>query len=338
MGGGGRGSIIKQVDAMELDDLDKRIIGALQVDGRASWRRIAEALGEPFRTVTRRGMALLESGAVRVAGMSNLGATHLLEVDCEPHKLTSVADKLAASPDAIFVYALTNPTRLLMETHASADLATLVLDELPALDGVSQVNASPVLEYFRTVAAWQPGLIGGQEALAIRPAHPPVESLSTAQPDDVDLKLIGSLVSDGRAPVSELAEQVGLSIPSVRRRLNTLFDGGVVSVRAIVEPANVGLPVEAILWVRVAPSEVREVGRLVAEAPGVRYAVMVMGEYQIMVNVNTRTLQELRSFLTGSDWVTRALAIRSSTVVRAFKRGGVQLPPLNLATFVNAEP
>lgn len=111
-----------------------------------------------------------------------------------------------------------------------------------------------------------------------------------------------------------------------------------VSVRAIVEPANVGLPVEAILWVRVAPSEVREVGRLVAEAPGVRYAVMVMGEYQIMVNVNTRTLQELRSFLTESDWVTRALAIRSSTVVRAFKRGGVRLPPVNLATFVGAEP
>jgi DNA-binding Lrp family transcriptional regulator len=216
-----------------------------------------------------------------------------------------------------------------METHASADLAAIVLNEIPALDGVNQVNASPVLEYFRTVAAWQPGLIAGQEAVALRPAHPPAESISTAEPDEIDAKLIGSLVSDGRAPVSELAEQVGLSIPSVRRRLNTLFDEGVISVRAIVEPADIGLPVEAILWVRVAPAEVREVGLLVAEAPGVRYAVMVMGEYQIMVNVNARTLQELRSFLTESEWVTRALAIRSSTVVRAFKRGGVRLSPLN---------
>ncbi|WP_159061233.1 AsnC family protein, partial [Streptomyces europaeiscabiei] len=35
------------------DSLDRRIISALQIDGRAAWHRIAAALGEPERTVAR---------------------------------------------------------------------------------------------------------------------------------------------------------------------------------------------------------------------------------------------------------------------------------------------
>jgi DNA-binding Lrp family transcriptional regulator len=49
-----------------LDELDRRIVGALQIDGRASWRRIAEVLGEPERTIARRGSAL--ASGFRVVG------------------------------------------------------------------------------------------------------------------------------------------------------------------------------------------------------------------------------------------------------------------------------
>lgn len=53
----------------QLDALDRRIAAALQIDGRASWRRIASALGEPERKVARRGLRLLESGRVSVTGL-----------------------------------------------------------------------------------------------------------------------------------------------------------------------------------------------------------------------------------------------------------------------------
>jgi DNA-binding Lrp family transcriptional regulator len=317
------------VNASELDELDRRIVGALQVNGRASWRRIAEVLGESFRTVTRRGIALLESGTVRIAGMTNLGPTHLIEIDCEPAKLTSIAAELARNPDAIFVYALTSPSRLVLEIHTrSGNLASMVLDELPALDGVLQVNAAPVLEYFRTVADWHPGLIGNAEMLQLQADTLPVPPNGHGTVlSDMDARLIELLVADGRTPVSELTAAVGASEPAVRRRLNGLLEDGTLSVRAIVEPADIGLPIEAVLWARAAPADVREVGRLVAETPGVRYAVMAMGEYQLMINVNVRTLQELRTFLTESSWVAKVVAIRCSLVVRAYKRGGVPMQP-----------
>jgi DNA-binding Lrp family transcriptional regulator len=313
------------VEGREFDELDRRIVAALQVNGRASWRRIADVLGEPFRTVTRRGLALLESGAVRIAGLASLGPTHLIELDCEPGRLDEVAVKLAGMPDVIFVYALTSPMRLIVEVHARpGQLAAIVLDEFPHLDGVLQVSAAPVMEYFRTVADWHPGPISEAEAAELREVpQPPARPVAPADLDGIDLQIVQLLVADGRTPVADLCAAVGLTAPAVRRRLTGMLERGALSVRAIVDPAHIGFPVEAVLWARVAPTDVRDVGRLVGEAPGVRYAVMAVGEFQLMVNVTVAGLEELRSFLTESPWTERVQAIRTSLVVRAYKRGGV---------------
>ncbi|WP_415856892.1 Lrp/AsnC family transcriptional regulator [Sinomonas sp. G460-2] len=312
----------------ELDELDRRIVAALQVNGRASWRRIADVLGEPFRTVTRRGLALLESGTVRVAGLVTLGPTHVVEVQCEPSRLAAIAESLAADPDATFLYAVTGPTRLVMEVQARPGrLSTLVLEELPALDGVVQVDASPVMEYFRTVAEWHPGPITQSEVEELHDVPTPqLRPSASLVLDDVDSALVRMLVADGRVPMAELCDAVELSAPAVRRRLASLFEEGNLSVRAIVEPADIGLPIEAVVWIRTAPNEVAEVGSLVAAEPGVRYAVMAMGEFQLMVNVTLASLSELRDFVTSSPWAARALALRSSLVVHAYKRGGVRMP------------
>ena len=46
--------------------------------------------------------------------------------------------------------------------------------------------------------------------------------------DDLDLKILNSLQKNGRAKRSKLAEEVGLSIPSLSERLNKLEDKGVI--------------------------------------------------------------------------------------------------------------
>lgn len=312
--------------AHDLDELDRRIVAALQVNGRASWRRIAEVLGEPFRTVTRRGVALLESGAVRIAGLVSLAATHLVEVHCEPSRLVGIARRLAEGPDVTFLYTLTGPTRILMEVQESPGrLSELVLEEIPAIEGVTQVDASPVLEYYRTVADWHPGPITATEVEALQETAPPrTRPVGGAVLDEVDQTLVSLLVEDGRVPTSELGEAVSLSAPAVRRRLTALLEDGALSVRAIVEPVDIGLPVEAVIWMRTAPTAVAEVGHLVSAEPGVRYAAMTMGEFQLMVNVTLAGLDDLRRFITASEWASRVLAMRTSVVVGSYKRGGVR--------------
>ena len=52
-----------------LDVLDRRLVHALQVDGRASFGRIAEVLGATDRTLARRYRRLRAAGLLRVVGV-----------------------------------------------------------------------------------------------------------------------------------------------------------------------------------------------------------------------------------------------------------------------------
>lgn len=57
-----------------LDELDRQIAVALQQDGRASWRAIAETVGSSTATVARRGQHLLSSGVLKVTAVPALGS------------------------------------------------------------------------------------------------------------------------------------------------------------------------------------------------------------------------------------------------------------------------
>ncbi|MBC8092790.1 MAG: AsnC family protein, partial [Pseudonocardia sp.] len=67
-----------------LDALDRRIVGALQVDGRLTWDRIAEVLDEPAGVVARRGQRLLGGGTVQVIGVPAPEAGTVVALHCGP--------------------------------------------------------------------------------------------------------------------------------------------------------------------------------------------------------------------------------------------------------------
>jgi hypothetical protein len=80
----------------ELTELDRRIIVALQHDGRASWRAIAEMVGGTVATVTRRGQHLLSSGVARIAVLPALGSEG--PVDAFPCASTARPARSCKSP------------------------------------------------------------------------------------------------------------------------------------------------------------------------------------------------------------------------------------------------
>jgi DNA-binding Lrp family transcriptional regulator len=57
-----------------FDALDRKIIAALQADGRASWTEIAERTGTSVATATRRGQSLFAAGVVRVGVSRDINA------------------------------------------------------------------------------------------------------------------------------------------------------------------------------------------------------------------------------------------------------------------------
>lgn len=321
---------VTPVDA-GVDALDRRIIAALQVDGRASWRRIATALGEPERTVARRGLRLLETRSVTVTGLVAGGDTVIVRLNCRPGRVREAAIAAASGSGTVFAYVLAGSVDCVAEVQCPPDrLARLMLEELPTLPGLVSQQVAPVLRYFRTVHEWQPDILAPDEASALARFPTPTENVEPADADvgPEEWSILYALAEDGRRTHEELAAIAGVSEATARRRVEALTRSGMVSIRASTEPALLGFPVEAMLWIRTRPDDVEAVGRLLLDSPLVRYAAVVMGEYQILVDVVQPSKQALHEFLTTSPWVRRVEAVQSHLVVEPLMRSATPTPRL----------
>ena len=91
-----------------MDELDRKIVGILQLDGRASNARIARQLGVSEGTVRRRLKRLMDEEAIQVLALpepTKLGYTTeaIVALQVDPGKIEDVAAELAGAPEALNV-------------------------------------------------------------------------------------------------------------------------------------------------------------------------------------------------------------------------------------------
>ncbi|GAB2671192.1 Lrp/AsnC family transcriptional regulator [Gordonia jinhuaensis] len=317
---------MSRVGDTRLSELDRRIVAALQVNGRASWRGIADALDESFSTVTRRGNALLYSGEIRVVTVVVGHASHLLYIDAEPAQTRAVADAIAEDPNTVFVYELGGSPNVVAEISMDeGDLAEFTHRVSVTLGGVRSVRVAPILKYFLTTAGWRPPILTDAQVDALDPRLPDEWTAGPVDVAGIDAEIVKILAQDGRSPINVIAEVTGLSESTARRRVEALFASGVLRTRVVVEPARLGLPVEALLWIGANPAAVADIGEAVAAVPGVRYVASVMGSAQLVVNVTLRSFDELQKMLTRPDWVARVSSLQSELVLAAYKRSRTRI-------------
>lgn len=118
---------------------------------------------------------------------------------------------------------------------------------------------------------------------------PHSSNYSTDQPagaglDEVDFRLIAALQEDGRLPFRELAEQVGVSESSARRRYKRLVESGVLRVVGVADVVALGF-VRAEIGVRVKGASVGDVARTLAAMPEADWVSTCVGGVDIVVNV-----------------------------------------------------
>ena len=83
-----------------MDELDLRIIGLLQIDGRTSNSDLARELGVSEGTIRRRLWRLVQRDVIRITAVPNIekmgyAATALVGVQTRPGKADDVAEALA---------------------------------------------------------------------------------------------------------------------------------------------------------------------------------------------------------------------------------------------------
>jgi len=69
--------------------------------------------------------------------------------------------------------------------------------------------------------------------------------------DEQDLRIVGLLLKDGRAPAAQIAEQIGLSRPAVADRIAKLEQMGVIrGTTVVVDPTALGREITAFIAAR----------------------------------------------------------------------------------------
>lgn len=308
-----------------LSELEQLIIAALQVDGRASWRKIAAVLEQPERTVARHGVELLKSGAVSVAAIRVRSSTTLLRLECMLGTSRVAAEALAQRRDSTFSYLMTGGADVVAELILDPEAVPHVLaTEIPATVGLVRAVSYPILRYFRTIRGWRSGLLTPAQAHAMGSELTfDVKELNvTGALSEHDEAIIAVLTEDGRASIESLARRAGVSETTANRRMEWLLRNNRMTIRTLVEPAAVGLPVEAFLWIKAAPGKVGRVGEALATRPEVRYAAAVAGDYQLVANVTLPDSAALYAFITDSAWADDAYSVDSTVLLQARKRGG----------------
>ncbi|MFD5463881.1 Lrp/AsnC family transcriptional regulator [Kitasatospora sp. NPDC127059] len=313
----------------DYDELDRRLVHALQIDGRAPFSTIAAALGVSDRTIARRYAALRATGALRVLGgvdPTALGAVlWLLRVRCAPNASIAVAEALARRPDTSWVSLSSGGTEITcsVRTETDADSEALLLSRLPRTPRVEGVSAHSVLHSFYGGPDNLIAKLGPLDATAVEALRPPplTHRPGPVRLDDGDRRLLAALAADGRAGFEQLATVTGWSPTTVRRRMTELREHGVLYLDLDCDPRLLGIGSRTLLWLSVAPPHLAEAGETLAGHPEVAFACATTGPTNLYASVLCADQRALYRYLTTRVAALPAVThVETAPVIRTLKQ------------------
>ncbi|HEY8456366.1 MAG TPA: Lrp/AsnC family transcriptional regulator [Actinopolymorphaceae bacterium] len=322
-----------------LGELDRKIVVALQNDGRASWTDIARMTGASVATVTRRGQHLINEGLVRIVAIPSLGQLgpiehFLVRLRCEGGMQERVARSIAEKPYVRYVSLVTGTYDVVAELilqKGRHDLVRVFNDEILNIRGVVSSDADLVLHIYKVGHDWSRAIIGDEQ----RNSHAAATGTHVCAPDHVDetdSKIMEILRDDGRASFPAVAQRLGLNESTVRRRYEVLASRGCVQVMTFVPAALLGYETEVLLWLDVTPNRLQTVAEELSQLRGVRFIAATLGRTSLMCEVIMPTTADLFEFTTGILAKLDGIrAWRASLELQTLKRGFILAPWANLS-------
>ncbi|HWG25285.1 Lrp/AsnC family transcriptional regulator [Actinospica sp.] len=317
-----------------FDALDRRILQALQLDGRLPFSRMAEVLGVSDQTIARRYTRLRTAGHLRVLASidpSLMGEVlWLVRVQCRPDGAEKLGRTLAMRDDTAWVSMSSGGTEISCSTWAPAGFMeepSLLLARLPNTPSVVSMSAHCVMHRF----------FGGSLGLTMKSGALSPEEVSTLQPepvqghrnvpgeqepislDDGDRRMLAVLGRDGRADLAELAAATGWSQSTVRRRLAHLRASGAVFLDVEYDYGIYDLATRVLLWASVPPAQLESAGLALADHPEVAYACATTGATNLHAVLLCKDLHSLYTYLTTRVADLGVRQVETSPIMRTLK-------------------
>jgi Lrp/AsnC family transcriptional regulator, leucine-responsive regulatory protein len=143
--------------------------------------------------------------------------------------------------------------------------------------------------------------------------------------DRFDARILCELQREGRLPVVELAELIGLSPTPCARRIRSLESAGIIEgYAAILNPNRVGLEVQAIVHVKLTEHTDETVARFereIALLDEVTNCFATTGAYDFILQVFGKDLESLSSVILKKLLrIPHVRDVQSSVVLATLKR------------------
>ena len=144
--------------------------------------------------------------------------------------------------------------------------------------------------------------------------------------DEVDQRILALLVEDGRRTYEDIGRRVGLSPPSVKRRVDRLrAEGAIEGFTAIVGHDAMGRRTEALVELFYEPgTSLAEVARTLREHPEVVEAWSVTGEADAIARVQTADNTDLERLIIDLQRTAPVVRTRSQVVMSRLAGAGAQ--------------
>jgi Lrp/AsnC family transcriptional regulator for asnA, asnC and gidA len=139
--------------------------------------------------------------------------------------------------------------------------------------------------------------------------------MTIANLDDIDLKIIAALQTDGRRAYSQIAEETGLPASSIRYRVQRLTESGMLQIVGIANPLAIGFDHFALIGIRTAPGTSREVCRALKDLPETSYVIVTAGHYDVIIEVICRDVRHFTDVMTERIQTTPGVVSTDSFLV-----------------------
>ncbi|WP_410652581.1 Lrp/AsnC family transcriptional regulator [Amycolatopsis sp. cmx-4-54] len=311
-----------------LDDLDRALIHALQIDARAPFSRIGAVLGVSTQTVARRYQRLRAESGLRVVGLPDPDRTGLTQwlvrLSAQPATARTLARSLARRPDTSWVKLASGGTEIVTIAHTPGhERSAMLLHDIPRTASVTAVSAHFILHtYLGGPTAWRgrvAALTEDQQEALRSPESVADESPLTA----ADHALIAALRHDGRASIADLAAAAGPAPATAARRLADLRARGALFFDVEISAALYGATTQAFLWMAVAPADLDEVATTLATHEELAVVVATTGPTNLAAQALCPDPAALHHYLTRRLGALRAIrTVHTAPVLEIVKAVG----------------
>ena len=116
--------------------------------------------------------------------------------------------------------------------------------------------------------------------------------------DETDSKILNILETNGRISISELAQKVKMSAPSVTDRIRRLESRGIIKNFTVnIDLAKLGLEFEAIVRIKPSPGKVKVVEEMIIKQPRFISCDKVTGDDCFIAHLALKSIHELDELL-----------------------------------------